>query len=262
METIKKVVYFDESTAFDFLQIETKGKLTRTTELMSTMNSNAKGEASGSVNVGKSGAVKAIFDKFVGIGVSMDGTIGASGNFQGEKIARTILENSVLYDFIDTVELRRKKPLVDITSDYALEISRDSMSYFAMIAPISEMMEGNQVVDGMDDVTMSVSKLNVGIRGMMGYFELIGRNMSGEIERIFRFNINSFKNNYRIQDLAKMNLTLYSIKVGKTKLSDLDFMAKFNPQNNNLSFSGITDNLETENEKEFPVFDVILAGVK
>lgn len=35
-EYIKKVIYFDESSAMDFLQIESKGKLTKTTELMTT----------------------------------------------------------------------------------------------------------------------------------------------------------------------------------------------------------------------------------
>ena len=36
MSILKKVIYFDESSAIDFLQIESKGKLTKTTELMTT----------------------------------------------------------------------------------------------------------------------------------------------------------------------------------------------------------------------------------
>lgn len=59
---------------------------------------------------------------------------------------------------------------------------------------------------------MTVSKMNQGIRNTKGYYELIGTKEKNEDDsnrkvvdkRIFRFNIDSFKNNYRIQDLRKM----------------------------------------------------------
>ncbi|MDT9539527.1 DUF6414 family protein [Streptococcus mutans] len=263
MENIKKVIYFDESTTIDFLQIETKGKLTKTTELMTAQDGNIEAEASAEVKVGKNSAVKAIFEKFTGISGSAELSVSGNGNIQGEKIAKTILENTLLYDFLDTVEFRKKKHLVDITQDYTLEISENSMSYFAMIAPISEMMEGSQNIDGMDNVSMSFSKLNSGIRSIKGYFELLGYNNEHKLERIFRFNIDSFKNNYRIQDLIKMNLCLYSLKVGTASIDDLAFESQFNLNKNQLSFSGLQDKESKEDfNKKYPVYDVILAGVK
>ena len=45
MSTLKKVIYFDESSAMDFLQIESKGKLTKTTELMTTLQGETGVEA-------------------------------------------------------------------------------------------------------------------------------------------------------------------------------------------------------------------------
>ncbi|NQO74236.1 hypothetical protein HO952_04020 [Streptococcus suis] len=261
MTTIKKVIYFDESTAMDFLQIESKGKLTKTTELMSTLEGGIDAQITGEVSLGKNGALKTIFEKMAGLSGGGSVSSTTSGAIQGNKIAKTILENSLLYDFLDTVELRKKNYLVDITENYTLEISENSMSYFAMIAPISEMMEGSQSIEGMENVSMSFSKLNSGIREIKGYFELLGYNKEHKIERIFRFNINSFKNNYRIHDLTKMTLKLYSIKVGETTINDLDFESQFNLQRTHLSFSGISEDEMTYPDMKYPVYDVILAGV-
>ena len=245
----------------DFLQIESKGKLTKTTELMTTLQGETGMEVDAEGTIGKNSALKTIFEKMTGLSGSVTLSATSSGGIQGNKIAKTILENSLLYDFLDTVELRKKNFLVDITENYTLEISENSMSYFAMIAPISEMMEGSQSIDGMENVSMSFSKLNSGIREIKGYFELIGYNKKQEIERIFRFNINSFKNNYRIHDLTKMTLKLYSIKVGATTISDLNFETQFNLQQRNLSFTGILENDRICSEQKYPVYDVILAGV-
>ncbi|MCK1227900.1 DUF6414 family protein [Streptococcus uberis] len=261
MTTIKKVIYFDESTAMDFLQIESKGKLTKTTELMSTLEGGADAQIIGEVSLGKNSALKTIFEKMAGLSGAASISSSGSGAIQGNKIAKTILENSLLYDFLDTVELRKKNYLVDITEDYTLEISENSMSYFAMIAPISEMMEGSQSIDGLENVSMSFSKLNSGIREIKGYFELLGYNKAHEIERIFRFNINSFKNNYRIHDLTKMTLKLYSIKVGETTISDLDFESQFSLRKNHLSFSALSEDRNADKSMKYPVYDVILAGV-
>lgn len=262
MNAIKKVIYFDESTAMDFLQIESKGKLTKTTELMSNLEGGIDTQLSGEFSIGKNSALKTIFEKMSGLSGNANISSKGSTAIQGNRIAKTILENSLLYDFIDTVELRKKNYLVDITENYTLEISENSMSYFAMIAPISEMMEGSQSIEGMENVSMSFSKLNSGIREIKGYFELLGYNKEHKIERIFRFNINSFKNNYRIHDLTKMTLKLYSIKVGETTISDLDFESQFNLRSNHLSFSALLEDGKDDKDMKYPVYDVILAGVK
>ncbi|MBD4420690.1 hypothetical protein GUG91_11275, partial [Xanthomonas citri pv. citri] len=70
-----------------------------------------------------------------------------------------------------------------------------------------------------------VSKMNEAIRSIKGYFELIGTR--GNENRVFRFNIESFKNNYRIQDLKFMNLTLYSVLVGEISKENLNYDKEF-----------------------------------
>ena len=147
------------------------------------------------------------------------------------------------------------------------------MTYFAMIAPITEMMEGNQRVG--EEITMTVSKMNQGIRNTKGYYELIGTKTQSVDDstdnvidkRIFRFNIDSFKNNYRIQDLRRMNLNLYSIYVGETYMSELNFEKEFdlNSDKTELDFQGFSNKKADEkviSDEIIPVYDVILAGVK
>ncbi|WP_231082582.1 hypothetical protein [Streptococcus oralis] len=53
MSTLKKVIYFDESSAMDFLQIESKGKLTKTTELMTTLQGETGVEVDAEGAIGK-----------------------------------------------------------------------------------------------------------------------------------------------------------------------------------------------------------------
>ncbi len=269
-ESLKKVVYFDETSAMDLLQIEKKGNFNKTVELINSSSGGAEGDAKVTAELGKQSAMKLLFDKVTGASGSFQGSVGINGAFQGERIAKTILENSLLYDFLDTVEFRKKKPLINIVDGYKLSIEKDSMTYYAMIAPITEMMEGNQLIDDTSDITMTISKINSGIKGSKGYFDLVGE--KGIDTRVFRFNIESFKNNYRIQDLRKMNLTLYSIYVGQTTIAELKFETEFElaDEKNEIEFQGFgskrdktVEDEETEKKnKKVPVYDVILAGVK
>ena len=269
----KKIIYFDETSAIDLLQIEKKGNFSQTIELVNEVSGEANGGVKTSAAAGKQSAVKTVFEKLIGLSGSIEGQVGVSGTVHGGRIAKTLLENTLLYDFLDTVEFRKRKSLIDITSGYKLTIDKESMTYFAMIAPITEMMEGNQRVD--EEITMTVSKMNQGIRNTKGYYELIGtKNKSednstdkGIDKSIFRFNIDSFKNNYRIQDLRRMNLNLYSIYVGETYMSDLNFEKEFdlNSDKTELDFQGFGN--KNHDEKDIPdeivpVYDVILAGVK
>lgn len=44
---------------------------------------------------------------------------------------------------------------------------------------------------------------------------------------IFRFNIKSFKNNYKATDLQKMDISIYAIKVGKSSIEKLNIDNEF-----------------------------------
>ncbi len=259
----RKIIYFDETSAVDLLQIRQKGKLSRTIETIKEFSGGVGAEAKVDASLNHDGGAMNIIKKVVGFQGGFGAEFGLDGSFDGNRIAKTVIANSLLYDFLTAVESRRGNPLLEICEGYTLSIPKDSMTYFATIAPFTEMMEGNQKLEN-PDITMAVSKMNTGIRGSKGYYELIGE--SNQDKKIFRFNIDTFKNNYRIQDLPKMDLALYAIQVGKTKLSHLNFETEFNINNGSsgLEFTAVaSDNLEkVKEEKSVDVYDVFIAGVK
>lgn len=268
-DTLKKIIYFDETSAIDLLQIVKKGNFKQTTELVNQISGKVDGDSNVGASIGKQSAVKAVFEKLTSLSASVDGNIGISGDVHGGRIAKTLLENTLLYDFLDTVEFRKRKPLIDIAEGYTLSIDKNSMTYFAMIAPITEMMEGSQAVNS--EITMSISKINQGLRNTKGFYELVGTKYNPDSsiidKRIFRFNIEAFRNNYRIQDLRKMKLNLYSIYVGEISLDELNFEREFdlNSTTNEIAFDGFSKkkyDVMQESNHALPVYDVILAGVK
>ncbi|MFT8838381.1 DUF6414 family protein [Liquorilactobacillus satsumensis] len=260
----RKIIYFDETSAVDLLQVRRKGKLTRTIESIKEFSGNLGGDTDVEANLEQDGGAMRILHRISGVAGGISASLGVRGSVGGNRIAKTVIENSLLYDFLEAAESRRGKPLLEIEEGYLLNIPKDSMTYYATIAPLTEMMEGHQKLDN-PDITMAVSKMNTGIRNSKGYYELIGEKESNK--KVFRFNIDTFKNNYRIQDLPKMNLVLYAIKVGKTSLSKLDFETEFNldSMNSEINFTGLNEESkqhEIKKDSLIEVYDVFLAGVR
>ncbi|HEC4202478.1 TPA: hypothetical protein R2V89_001417 [Staphylococcus aureus] len=228
----------------DLLQIEKKGNLTKTVQLMHDEKGSASGESKVNMEFGKQSAVKQIFDSLLGMSASASASAGINGNITGERVAKTILENTL------------------ISEGFKLNIQQDTMTYFATITPIASMFEGSKHLDE-EELSFDVSKMNEAIRSIKGYFELIGTR--GNENRVFRFNIESFKNNYRIQDLKFMNLTLYSVLVGEISKENLNYDKEFD-LNQGAKPSGIGKfkgiRSEATKEDKYQVYDVILAGVK
>lgn len=85
---------------------------------------------------------------------------------------------------------------------------------------------------------------------------------------ILRFNINSFRNNYTISDLLKMDLSIYAIKVGRTSLENLNVNKELGMNvsvipKDNPSYEPNTDTeVTTTSSPILDVFDVLLAGVE
>lgn len=271
----RKIIYFDETSAIDLLQVRQKGHLTRTEETIRSMSGKIGADAGIKAQLDEDGGINKLARHISGLSAGINSMMEANGSFNGSKIARTVIENSLLYDFLESAESKRGTPLLDIVEGYSLSIPKDSMTYFATIAPLTEMMEGHQQLDN-PDITMAVSKMNSGIRNSKGYYEVVGEKNDSKFgktvvtQKVFRFNIDAFKNNYRIQDLPKMNLALYAIHVGTTKLSQLNFETEFNldSQQSEVGFRGLAkltqppQRTDSNGEDSLDVFDVVLAGVR
>jgi hypothetical protein len=109
---------------------------------------------------------------------------------------------------------------------------------------------------------IDISKLDEAFTSGKGYYELIAENTTEGILKkyIFRFNIVSFRNNYSIADLSKMDLNYYAVKVGKSEEEMLDISKEFNFEQK--SISSAFDIVEDQNNSNMlDVYDVILAVV-
>lgn len=54
--------------------------------------------------------------------VSVLVSVGINGNIIGEWVVKIILENILIYDFLDIVEFRKKKIIIDILEGFKLNI--------------------------------------------------------------------------------------------------------------------------------------------
>lgn len=139
------------------------------------------------------------------------------------------------------------------------------MSYVALISPYLSMLNGGANIPA-GEFNIAIDKLDNTIKNAKGYYEFVG--IREEEKVIFRFNIKSFKNNYKAADLQKMDISIYAIKVGKSSIEKLNFNNEFEVD----EVYSIKDNPDYEKKEkveidesikdDLPVYDVLLAGVE
>lgn len=134
-----------------------------------------------------------------------------------------------------------------------------------MVSPYLGMLKnGSSIPAG--EFSIAVDKLDNALRHAKGYYEFVGT--KGRSRVILRFNINSFRNNYTISDLLKMDLSIYAIKVGRTSLENLNVNKELGMNvsvipKDNPSYEPNTDTeVTTTASPILDVFDVLLAGVE
>ncbi len=249
MGNISKIVYFDENSATDYVQIIEGGNLEKTTRLLEQNETGSDLGADGKISVGISG----MFSALIGFGAKSNLTSKISTSINTVEMAENILKNTILTDFLSIIS-EDKKQVVKEFKNYTLSILKDSLSYIIMVSPYMTMLNSRGIQTG--DFNIAVDKIDNAVKSGKGYYEFIGEKEKDKI--VLRFNINAFKNNYRISDILKMELKLYAIKVGKIDLEQLNF-------NNELNLNSKSNpDYDSDNAIEkglLDVYDVILAGV-
>ena len=264
---IVKIVYFDEGSATDFVQIREGGKLTNTMTLFN------EGEDSGAAGVdAKLGMKTKLLKTLIGIDAAAGVDANARMQFSSGTVVKSIVTNTVLTDFLGAVASESDASSSDENSDKCaikefsglhIEQIPGSISTMALLTPYFGMFRSGQSIAA-GDLDISIDKLDSALSNAKGYFEFCGADGEGKERVILRFNGNAFKNNYRPSDLLKMRLSLFAVKVGSTRLSALSgneeleiggFEAKDNPD-----YSESFEPTAAE-EKELDMYDVILAGV-
>lgn len=270
---IVKLVYFDEGSATDYIQIESGGELSNVMTLLDEDSSSGEGSANASFKI-KGKLLKALLGLDTSAGV--EGSLETS--FKSGTMVKSIISNTMLTDFLDAVDTtskaNKKKPKqgehsIRQFSGLRIEQIPGSLSSMALFTPYLTMLRGGQGVAA-GDLDISLDKLDSTLSKAKGYLEFIGcADEEGEtkdaLKVILRFNSTAFKNNYRPSDLLKMDLRLYAVKVGSARsdsfvvdneLSIEGFTSKDNPD-----YSMKQESSEEEGAEILDMYDVILAGV-
>lgn len=260
-----KIVYFDEGSATDFVQIVHGGGLTSTTELFES------GEDRGSA------AVDA--EAKVGLGALLHGLLGArasvsvdtslSTSFDSGEMAKSIITNTLLTDFLACVSPSDDSS-IHVFEGYGINPVSNSMSSFMLLTPYLGMLRSGSSVSA-GDFAISLDWIDDAIKKGKGYYEFLAVSKNNEKDRrLLRFNGSALKNNYKLPDLTKMDLLFYAVKVGKTRIADLDVESELEfvgssgmPKNPDYPVSSAAaDDNSASDDEELDMYDVILAGVK
>ncbi len=266
-----KVIYFDEGAAADYMQITSGGELKKTTEFISNISGDAGASAKVEATLGTKGkGIPSLFKALVGIGIDANAESHASIDGKKERIAKTILENTLLSDFVELIDSDSKKKKEENKKHTSIrQFERislypqvNSFSYMMLMAPFFTMIDGNVPLDGAngEKFTIDISKIEAAISRGRGYYEFLGTVNNREI--VFRFSSTAFRNNYTMSDIPKMQLSLYAVLVGSTERKKLDLTNEF-------QFGAVTkDRIDYLAETSSPsksdyleVFDVIIAGI-
>ena len=265
-----KVIYFDEGTAADYMQITSGGELKKTTEFITDVTGDAGSEAKAEVNVNTKGkGLPTLFKALTGIGfeATVEGHAGVEA--KKGKIAKTILENTLLADFVELIDTDSKKKKEENKNHTAIKQFEcvklypqvNSFTYFMLMAPFFTMIDGNVPINGDngEKFTLDVSKIEAAISRGRGYYEFVTTINKKEV--IFRFSSTAFRNNYTLSDIPKMELSLYAVSVGSIDRKKLDLTVEFQfgvVAKDRIEYGGET--IKSDQNSQIDVYDVILAG--
>ncbi|MGO2654637.1 MAG: DUF6414 family protein [Pseudoclavibacter sp.] len=243
--TMIKVVYFDEESVSDLLDILAGGKETSSKDL------NKERVAEVEAQAGTKAAAK--FNWLPFFGGSAEASAAASASAVGRSILNKTLSNTILTDYLSKLgELRGIERLDGLT----VTAPSNSAAYMKMYTPYLAMLK-------IDELPVNLAELDSALASAKGYYELLGQSVDGA-RCILRFNIQAFRNNYGLVDLGRMQLVFHGICVGKATESSLTMEAEMAPAAAPEPLTGldVVDGGSEEPSTLLDVYDVILAGVE
>ncbi|UOR12633.1 DUF6414 family protein [Halobacillus amylolyticus] len=248
-----KVVYFDEGSATDFIQIHYGGNIEIVDEDSGKFSYQLKGSTDAKVGVGNSflSLIKANF------------SLSGSGSIEKGKdsILKSTITNTLLSDFVDFAKSEENENKIKVFEGYKVDSISNSFAFIKMYAPYIKLLkEDTEYTQDLADFNF----IDIGeiLDGAKGYYELLA--VRGDERAIFRFNINAFRNSYTLTDLTKMRLTYYGIKVGECNIEDLFVENEFPKEEETNTFTAgdiFNEQIADEKSKDLEIFDILLTGV-
>ena len=176
---IVKLVYFDEGSATDYIQIIEGGALSTIETLMN--EDTESGKASVGAKAGISlGALRAL----IGLDASVKTEGSLDTSFNSGTIAKSIISNTVLTDFLKAI--KEKDTPIEKFEDVQIEQIPGSISSFSLLTPYLSMLKPGQAVEA-GDFDISLDKLDATLSKAKGYLEFKGSQEDQE-DVVLRFN--------------------------------------------------------------------------
>lgn len=240
-----KVVYFDEESASDYLDMAAGGKSVSTSEDIRERTKGMHGKVEASL------MAKLSWLPFLGASGELEA--GAQASAAGKSILSKTLSNTILTDYLaEAVNDSRVKQLRGLH----VSAPKDSMAYVKMFTPYMVLLK-------LDDVPVDLARVDEVLAEAKGYYELLGEDVDYQ-KCVLRFNIKAFRNNYGLTDLARMCLVFHGVFVGQTSEQALSMEAEMSGSVGDMTVeaSELVDGATADAEDMLDVYDVILAGVE
>lgn len=237
-----KVVYFDEQSASDYIDIVNGGHLDWSTEEDKEKLAKIIAEIDAEVGGG--------FKFLTWLKASINGKVNSSYDHEAKTIIGAKLTNTILTDYIALANKDKNiKKFVDVV--YA---SENSISLYKMYSPYT-------IIVPKDQTPIDLERLNEALEDARGYYEML---LSSEQtpKTLIRLNSKAFRNNYNLSDLTKMKLVYYGIYVGDCDISKLDMSKEFDFSKQSPTAEDVVDGKSTIKKEQLKVYDIILAGVE
>lgn len=241
-----KIVYFDEQSASDYLDISAGGKLETSSEDQKDKTSEL--QASAGAKIAARLSWMPFFD------AQADASAEAEISRNTSSLLRQTLSNTVLTDYLPRADHDIN---IEKMRDYSVSIPPNTFTYVKVFTPYMQIANTK-------DTGIDLAKLDAALLSAKGYYELLAMKTPSQEKAILRFNIRAFRNSYGLADLTKMNLIYYAVKVGKANENELDITHEL-PHDLETTPADLINYKSDKTSKvndSLSVYDVILAGVE
>ncbi|MGO3359112.1 MAG: DUF6414 family protein [Bifidobacterium crudilactis] len=241
-----KIVYFDEQSASDYLDISAGGKLVTATEDQKDKTSELQAHAGA--------RIAARLSWIPLFGAQADASAEAEISRNTSSLLRQTLSNTVLTDYLPQAD---QDSNIEKMRDYSVSIPPNTFTYVKVFTPYMQIANTK-------DTGIDLAKLDAALLSAKGYYELLAMKAQSQEKAILRFNIRAFRNSYGLADLTKMNLVYYAVKVGEAKENELDITHELPHDSETTPADLINHKSDTASKASdsLSVYDVILAGVE
>ena len=242
---LTKIVYFDEQTAFDFVEIKEHGRYTREIE---------------NKNEGDLGTTAKASAKTPGLMSMFKFQAEVHASAEAQRIVRSTISNTILTDFVSKA---KRGSGIKHLQGYKIELTKETK--LSIYTAITEEANGNLPIENAQGMGMEISRFGSVLKNLIGYLESYAVK-DGKRVAILRFNNTAFRNNYHISDIVNMNLDYYAVEVGRASASGLSTLGlDLTGNTSNDVQQEINERLEEPSGEyhadELVIYDIILAGV-